>query len=122
MRPLEAWARYVDAVRRRDWDGVAAMVDEDVEITDHRPFGFGALRGRDAYLDYLHGMVALAPDTVPELTRVLHEDDSSFAAEIAVRGTGFEIVYAIVGEIRDDRLARASFYEAGDPRANVQPE
>ena len=39
-----------------------------------------------------------------------------------IRGEGFEIAYTLVGEIADDCLVRATFYELDDPRLNAQPE
>lgn len=119
---MEVWKAYQAAIARRDWDAVAECIAEDAAIEDRRPLGLGRLEGRDQIIAYLQGMVELVTDSHPEVTRILHEGECSFAAEIAIRGTGFEITYALVGEIADDRLKSAVFYEPGDPRVNAQPE
>jgi ketosteroid isomerase-like protein len=126
MRPLELFELYRTAIAARDWPAVEQLVAEDVVVVDHRPFGFGSLHGRAAWIRYLQGIIALAADTLPEITRVLHEGERDFSVEVAVRGdaegSSFEITYAVVGRVEEDRMIRAAFYELGDPRANAQPE
>jgi ketosteroid isomerase-like protein len=122
--PLEAWRRYSAALHDRDWEALGEVIDEDVVAIDHRPLGFGTIEGRDAFVDYVQGMIAVAPDIQLEMTRMLRGHDDGIVAELRWHGSSagapIESTYAIDARVANGRLVHAVFFEVGDPR--VEPE
>src|SRR5689334_22658638 len=114
MRPSELWAAYEEAFAARDWERVRSHYADDVVAIDHRPLGFGELRGSDAMLDYVRGFFELASGAAPRLREVLGEHTHGFAAVIEALGGPDDgpvgLDYILVAEIRDDRATRLFFF------------
>ena len=111
---------FAAALRDRDWAALRRVIGEDVVAIDHRPLGFGTIEGRDAFVDYVQGMIAVAPDINLEMTRMLRRYENGIVAELRWHGTSagapIESTYAIDARVADGRLVHAEFFEIGDPR------
>ena len=58
------------AFAERDWDALAARCAPDIVVHDRRLLGWETLHGPAAYLEALHSLVELAPDTRLRLDHV----------------------------------------------------
>jgi hypothetical protein len=114
VRPSKLWAAYEEAFRARDWPRVRSLFADDIVAIDHRPLGFGEIRGADAVLTYVRSFVDLSPSAAPRQRELLAESEHGYAALIEVRGgsdeaqIGFD--YILVAEIRDGRGRQVLFF------------
>ena len=58
----ELMNRYVSLYNGRDFDGLREILSPDLRILDHRPVGWGALEGRETFIEMLGAAIELAPD------------------------------------------------------------
>ena len=68
--------RYLAAVAGQDWETFAATIADD--IVRIGPFG-DVFTGRDAYIDYLSGLMPNLPGYSMAVTRVTYLDDGARA-------------------------------------------
>jgi class 3 adenylate cyclase/ketosteroid isomerase-like protein len=61
---------FLRAFASRDWDTLAAQFTPDLVVQDHRLLGWETLRGPDAYVRSLRGLVDLAPDASLRLDHI----------------------------------------------------
>ena len=54
--------RYVSLYNGRDFDALREILSPDLRILDHRPVGWGALEGRETFIEMLGAAIELAPD------------------------------------------------------------
>lgn len=133
--PREVLDRFVAAYHARDWLALRDLLAPGFRAVDRRPVGWGSLEGPDAYMTYVEGGVALAPDArVTVAPIVLGGCAGAFRwlgrGHLAEGGREYELEYATLslveagrityveyGADEDDALAR--FEEIG---ARTEPE
>ena len=111
--PVETWRALTEAWLQSDWARVRGFLADDCVAVDHRPLGFGELRGGDALLAYLRGIRDLDPDARPEEQALLGESEHGLAGHISIRAAGdtpFAIDYILVSEVRDGHIMRAWYF------------
>ena len=118
MEAVEVMRRYVDAMRRHDWEaGTAFFADDIVVRIPGRSSFAGEHRGRQAALDYIAAAVARSEgrDIELELVDTLVSDER---VALLVRerfghedGT-VEISRVNVYRVRGDRIVEISIFEA----------
>ena len=60
--PRELMDRFVSVYNGRDFDALREILSPDLRILDHRPVGWGALEGRETFIEMLGAAIELAPD------------------------------------------------------------
>jgi ketosteroid isomerase-like protein len=112
--PSELWAAYEKAAASGDWNGVRACLADDVVAIDHRPLGFGEIRGADALVQYARGMRELVPGASPRQRELIEETERGSARVVEVHGgpqdAPIGLEYIMVGELRDGRTTRLWYY------------
>ena len=98
--------RYLAAVTDHDWDGLRDCLADDVVRVG--PFN-DEYRGRDAYVDFLSGLMPTLPDYSMEVSRVTYTDGLAFA-ELAENVAGTRTEEALVFELDHDRIARIDIF------------
>ncbi|MBV8960437.1 MAG: nuclear transport factor 2 family protein, partial [Actinobacteria bacterium] len=81
------------AYRERDWDTMYRVYAPDIVSFDHRPAGYGEMRGADALIARHQAMVEIAPDYALLWTRILAVDTHGSLAEsvaVSTSDTGAE--------------------------------
>jgi hypothetical protein len=66
----ETMRAFRAAFAARDWDALVALMSPDLVVDDHRPLGWETVRGANSYVQALHSLVDLAPDTRLRLDHV----------------------------------------------------
>jgi len=116
---------FRDAFAGRDWNALAALMAPDLVVDDHRLLGWETVRGADAYVQTLHSLVDLAPDTRLRLDHVEMSQRGLLwvGAWVGTReGGAFEIPWITVSE-HDARgiVLRFDQYDEGQlPVARAQ--
>ena len=98
--------RYLAAVTGHDWDALRDCVTDDVVRVG--PFN-DEYRGRDAYVEFLSGLMPVLPDYSMEVSRVTYTDGVAFA-ELAENVAGTRTEEALVFELEGDRIARIDIF------------
>ena len=99
--------RYLDALTGHDWDALRQCLADDVVRVG--PYN-DEYRGRDAYVDFLAGLMPKLPGYSMEVTRVTYVDRLAFA-ELAETVAGTRTDEALVFEVTDDdRIARIDVF------------
>jgi len=99
--------RYLDALTGHDWDALRECLSDDVVRVG--PYN-DEYRGRDAYVDFLAGLMPKLPGYSMEVTRVTYVDRLAFA-ELAETVAGTRTDEALVFEVTDDdRIARIDVF------------
>jgi ketosteroid isomerase-like protein len=92
---------FAAAIAARDWDALAAVLAPDVVIDDHRPLGWGTLRGSATLVDTWKSLVDLAPDVRARIDHCTVSANGSLAALTLLgshQGGAFEDVRVVVHE------------------------
>jgi hypothetical protein len=98
--------RYLAAVTGHDWVGLRDCLSDDVVRVG--PFN-DEYRGRDAYVDFLSGLMPTLPDYSMEVSRVTYSDGLAFA-ELTENVAGTRTEEALVFELDGDRIARIDIF------------
>jgi len=99
--------RYLDALTGHDWDALRQCLADDVVRVG--PYN-DEYRGRDAYVDFLAGLMPKLPGYSMEVTRVTYVDRLAFA-ELAETVAGTRTDEALVFEVTDDdRIERIDVF------------
>jgi len=99
--------RYLDALTGHDWDALRQCLADDVIRVG--PYN-DEYRGRDAYVDFLAGLMPKLPGYSMEVTRVTYVDRLAFA-ELAETVAGTRTDEALVFEVTDDdRIERIDVF------------
>ena len=99
--------RYLDALTGHDWDALRQCLADDVVRVG--PYN-DEYRGRDAYVDFLAGLMPKLPGYSMEVTRVTYVDRLAFA-ELAETVAGTRTDEVLVFEVTDDdRIARIDVF------------
>lgn len=112
-------ARLIDRYDARDWDGLRALFTSDAIIADRRPLGAGELRGPEPYVEFLRGMVELAPDARVRVVRVLDLAPHLCLIRLDVRGHAarggeIEVPHVDVVNFRDGLNDHVEMFDPGD--------
>jgi len=98
--------QYLDAVTHHDWDGLRALLRDDVVRVG--PFN-DEYRGRDEYVAFLATLMPTLPDYSMEISRVTYADGVA-VAELAENVAGTRTDEALVFELDGDRIARIDIF------------
>ena len=98
--------RYLEAVARHDWDALRSLLRDDVVRVG--PFQ-DEYRGRDAYVEFLAGLMPTLPDYSMEVERVTYAGELAFA-ELAENVAGTRTDEALVFELDGERIARIDIF------------
>ena len=110
--------RYFAAMRAHDWDALAATLAEDVHRTgpylDH-------VRGRQAYVDFLAGVIPKLPNYALEVARIRELVGGGALVELSESldrdGQRMSHPEALLFDFdRDGRIARVDIYIKRPPR------
>jgi ketosteroid isomerase-like protein len=112
------------AVQDRDWERFEALFTSDFEAVDHRPMGWGALRGAD-YFASVRRLVELAPDAclwTDHAVAMAPDKALTVNRNAGTRdGAPFENIVLIVTEFAEDgRCARWDLYAVAELEAARQ--
>ena len=109
---------FVHAWSNRDWDALAAKLSPDLVTHDHRLLGWGALQGKDAYLQAQKALVELAPDTSVRTHHLRLSKHGYLFDSVAagIRDGGpFELPNTQAVEVdQQDRVSRFDIYDTSD--------
>ena len=87
-RALASWAFWRSpAAFGVDWDAFAAYQTEDIVVVDHRPSGWGVVRGRAATIELGIGLASLADEVRGSFTDVLAFGPDAVVVWFDVTGT-----------------------------------
>lgn len=116
MRVLE---RYVAAMRNQDWDGLAECLAEDVHRTG--PY-LDVVRGRQAYVDFLSGVIPTLPNYTNKVSRIRELEGGSALVELSeildVDGVRTEIPEALLFDFDPHgRILRVDVFVKHPPTA-----
>lgn len=120
-RATELVLTYYSAFNRGDWDGLLALLADDVA---HDPNQGARENGREAFAAYLMRMHASCHEQLRDIVVLVAPDGDRAAAEYVVlgeylrteegqpdaRGKKYELPGGAFFEIREDRIARVSHY------------
>ncbi len=112
LRPVFA---LLDAHRTRDWDAWRAGYHDDLIVIDHRPAGWGVIRGADAWIEHSRALVDISPD-VRIYDAAYHAIGRGvFLREMLTKGTNseggdVEIRYLWISVRQDGKVARIEAY------------
>ena len=98
--------RYLDAITGHDWERLRACLRDDVVRVG--PFGDEYV-GRDAYVDFLSGLMPTLPGYSMEVSRVTYAGDVAFA-ELAENVGGVRTEEALVFELIDGQIGRVDIF------------
>jgi hypothetical protein len=126
-RAADVLQRYLDALRAHDWPRLADCLAEDVERSG--PY-LDVVRGRDAYVAFLAGLVPTLPGWRLEVGRIRALEDASALVEltetIELGGVATRFPEAIVFDFdAAGRICRVDVYlkqpggAPGRPRSGV---
>jgi steroid delta-isomerase-like uncharacterized protein len=120
-RATELVLTYYSAFNRGDWDGLLALLADDVA---HDPNQAARENGREAFAAYLARMRARYHEQLRDIVVLVAPDGDRAAAEYVVHGEylgteegqpdahgqKYELPGGAFFEIRDDRIARVSHF------------
>ena len=114
MKVLE---RYFDAMRRFDWPALSETLAEDVHRTG--PY-LDEVRGRDAYVEFLAGVIEKLPNYQLDVERIRAIAGGGAIVELAEtidrKGARFRTPEALLFEFdADGRIARVDIYIKTSP-------
>ncbi|HEX8082793.1 MAG TPA: adenylate/guanylate cyclase domain-containing protein [Solirubrobacteraceae bacterium] len=119
-RPVERlWDAYCRTFNAADWDGLRALVADDVELVDHRML-WPPVRGAGAFLDAQRSGAAVSPDMALRVERVVAADDEHAAVVLRFHarthdgGGPLEGGFGVVTRVRDGRVDRVELFAPDD--------
>lgn len=119
--PETVYARLGHGYNSRDWEGVGALLADDIVVCDTRQVGWEPVRGAEAMLEFFRSTIEPGPDIVYRFDRVLARTPGAIAltsthlAHAADSGAEFTIPLGQVAKLdQDGRLERVWFYDHGD--------
>ena len=98
--------RYLDALTNHDWDRLRTCLRDDVVRIG--PFN-DEYRGRDAYVDFLSGLMPTLPSYSMEIGRITYTGDLAFA-ELSETVSGVRTDEALVFELDGERISRVDVF------------
>ncbi len=106
------------AYNRHDLEALRATFSDDYRLIDHRTVGWGEC-DRDAHLDRVRGLLALAPDLgirYVEVVRLSHRVAlvRTIAGGTDEKGGPFEFHFDMLAVYGDGRVRRLEFFDAED--------
>ena len=108
---------FGSAFAARNWDGLAALLTQDLVVHDHRLLGWEALHGAAAYVAALRSLVELAPDTQLRIDHVVLSERGILCVASWVgthEGGPFEAPSVFVTELdTQGRIRRLDQYDSG---------
>ena len=116
MRVLE---RYVEAMRNQDWESLAECLAEDVQRTG--PY-LDVVRGRQAYVEFLSGVIPTLPNYTNKVSRIRALDGGFALVELSeildVDGVRTEIPEALLFDFDPQgRILRVDVFVKHPPTA-----
>ncbi len=119
--PERVWAEYLKRWASRDIDRVVDLVDDDVELSDHREIGWKPTRGAAHYERVMRAAFDTWSDSWIEIDQVLACDEERIALLVTYRGSGLrgatgpaEIRLGQVCTARDGFFASLDYFDPDD--------
>ena len=112
---LRMTQRTLRAHRDRDWDTYRTSFAEDIEVIDHRPAGWGEIRGYDAWLDHTKAVIELMEDARLRHVAVHAMGPHGAVRQVSVTGRNagggdVELAYLSCNIVRDDRVVHIEVF------------
>src|SRR5262245_49996211 len=116
--PERIYARFCRALNARDWDALRDCVAEDYEAYDHRPLGYGQVRGRDEVMSYWRSWDETVTYGQWRFEWLSGDDEHAVlrfggygTAVDELGGGALEIVLVSVVTVRAGRVSRAEHFD-----------
>ena len=120
---MDALHQYFDAIRNRDWKHLAECLAENVERTG--PY-LDVVRGRQAYVDFIAGVIPSLPNYSLSVSRIDQIDASSALVKLSetldVKGIPTEFPELLRFDLDEDgRILRVDIYIKQPPAKGSPP-